>query len=185
MSLDLERYELGDLCKISSSKRIFAREYTDSGIPFFRGKEIIELYNNKEVSTELFISNEKYISIKEKYGVPNEGDILLSSVGTLGVPYLVNDEKFYFKDGNLTWFKDFDSKLNNKFLYWWLQSPMAKYQINNKCIGSTQKALPIKTLEKFEIDIPSLKEQNQIVSILENISNKIKLNISINNNLFI
>ena len=57
------------------------------------------------------------MSIKEKYGVPEKGDILLSSVGTLGVPYLVKNEKFYFKDGNLAWFKDFDSKLNNKFLF--------------------------------------------------------------------
>ena len=183
LSLEFHKYELGDLCNISSSKRIFAREYVDEGIPFYRGKEIIELFNNRDVSTELFITTEKYESIKEKYGVPEKGDILLSSVGTLGVPYLVKDEKFYFKDGNLTWFKDFNSKLNNKFLYWWLQSIDAKYQINNKCIGSTQKALPIKTLEKFDIDLPPLKTQEQIVDILENISNKIKANISINKNL--
>lgn len=181
MSLDFQKYELGELCNISSSKRIFAREYVDSGIPFYRGKEIIELFNNREVSNELFITNEKYLSIKEKYGVPEKGDILLSSVGTLGVPYLVNTEKFYFKDGNLTGFKDFDSKLDNKFLYWWFQSPDAKFQINNKCIGSTQKALPIKTLEKFDIDLPLLSKQKQIVAILENITNKIKVNISINN----
>ena len=184
LSLEFHEYKLGDLCNISSSKRIFAREYVDEGIPFYRGKEIIELFNNRDVSTELFITTEKYESIKEKYGVPGKGDILLSSVGTLGVPYLVKDEKFYFKDGNLTWFKDFNSKLNNKFLYWWLQSIDAKYQINNKCIGSTQKALPIKTLEKFDINLPPLKTQEQIVEILDNISNKIKVNISINKNLF-
>lgn len=183
MSLNFHEYELGDLCNISSSKRIFAREYVDEGIPFYRGKEIIELFNNRDVSNELFITRDKYESIKGKYGVPEEGDILLSSVGTLGVPYLVKNEKFYFKDGNLTWFKDFDSKLNNKFLYWWFQSIEAKYQINNKCIGSTQKALPIKTLEKFEISVPSIKTQIQIVDILESISNKIKTNISINKNL--
>ena len=183
MSLDFEKYELGDLCNILSSKRIFAREYVDSGVPFYRGKEIIELYNNREVSNELFITNEKYLSIKEKYGVPKEGDILLSSVGTLGIPFLVNNEKFYFKDGNLTWFKDFDSKIYNKFLFWWFQSPDAIFQINNKCIGSTQKALTIRILEKFEINLPPLAKQKKIVTLLENISNKIKVNISINNNL--
>ncbi len=183
MSLDFHEYKLGELCNISSSKRIFAREYVDEGIPFYRGKEIIELFNNRDVSNELFITRDKYESIKGKYGVPEEGDILLSSVGTLGIPYLVKNEKFYFKDGNLTWFKDFDSKLNNKFLYWWFQSIEAKYQINNKCIGSTQKALPITTLEKFEISVPSIKTQIQIVDILESISNKIKTNISINKNL--
>ena len=59
LSLEFHEYELGDLCNISSSKRIFAREYVDSGIPFYRGKEIIELFNNREVSTELFITTEK------------------------------------------------------------------------------------------------------------------------------
>ncbi|MCI6993539.1 MAG: hypothetical protein MR875_01555, partial [Methanobrevibacter sp.] len=75
MSLDFHEYELGDLCNISSSKRIFAREYVDEGIPFYRGKEIIELFINRDVSNELFITREKYESIKENYGVPEEGDI--------------------------------------------------------------------------------------------------------------
>ena len=35
--------KLGDLCNISSSKRIFAREYCSKGVPFYRGKEIIEM----------------------------------------------------------------------------------------------------------------------------------------------
>ena len=33
--------KLGDVCDVSSSKRIFAKEYQSSGIPFYRGKEII------------------------------------------------------------------------------------------------------------------------------------------------
>ena len=43
-------YKIGDLCKISSSKRIFAKEYKDSGIPFYRGKEIIEKQKGNIVS---------------------------------------------------------------------------------------------------------------------------------------
>ena len=34
--------KLGDIVDISSSKRIFAKEYVSEGIPFYRGKEIIE-----------------------------------------------------------------------------------------------------------------------------------------------
>ena len=181
--MSFNQYSLGDLCNISSSKRIFAREYSDYGVPFYRGKEIIEKFNNKEVSNELFITKEKYLSIKNKYGVPKKGDILLTSVGTLGIPFLVDSEEFYFKDGNLTWFKEFNSNVNNKFIYWWLQSPEAQHQIFNKCIGSTQKALPIKTLESFEITLPNLDIQEKIVEILEEINNKIKNCIKINQNL--
>ena len=32
-----KEYRLGDLCTISSSKRIFAKEYVNEGIPFYKG----------------------------------------------------------------------------------------------------------------------------------------------------
>ena len=177
-----KQYKIGDLCSISSSKRIFAKEYQTSGIPFYRGKEVIEKQKGENVSTELYISEARYNEIKNKFGVPEEGDMLLTSVGTLGVPYVVKDETFYFKDGNLTWFGNFKG-LNSKFLYYWFLSPMAKNAIDAKAIGSTQKALTIDALSKFEIDIPNVDVQNRIVSILSSLDNKIELNRRINDNL--
>ena len=50
--------KLGDLVEVSSSKRIYAKEYVDSGIPFYRSKEIIEKSKGNDVSTELYISKE-------------------------------------------------------------------------------------------------------------------------------
>lgn len=174
--------KLGDLCNISSSKRIFAKEYCSKGIPFYRGKEIIEKNKGNAVSTELFISEERYAEIKERNDVPKIGDILLSSVGTLGVPWLVDEENFYFKDGNLTWLR-VGEELDNKFLYLWLCSPEAKQQIDAKCIGSTQKAITIETLSKFDICIPSIDTQRKISNILFAIINKIVLNKKVNDNL--
>lgn len=174
--------QLGNICDISSSKRIFANEYKSSGIPFYRGKEIIEKFNKKPISTELFISPERFNEINNKFGVPKEGDILLTSVGTLGIPYLVGNEDFYFKDGNLTWFKQFKS-CNSRFLFFWFQSPFAKHQIETKSIGSTQKALTIDILKSFTIHLPPIKVQNKIVAILSSIDDKIELNNKINRNL--
>ena len=177
-----KKYKIGDLCSISSSKRIFAKEYQSSGVPFFRGKEIIEKQKGESISTELYISRSRYDEIKIKYGVPKEGDMLLTSVGTLGIPYIVKNENFYFKDGNLTWFSAFKG-LNSKFLYYWFLSPIAKNAIEAKAIGSTQKALTIDTLSKFEINLPDIDTQNRIASILSFIDDKIELNRRINDNL--
>lgn len=174
--------KLGDLCNISSSKRIFAKEYCSKGIPFYRSKEIIEKNRGNAVSTEFFISEERYAEIKKRNDVPKIGDILLSSVGALGVPWLVDEEKFYFKDGNLTWLR-VGEELDNKFLYLWLCSPEAKHQIEAKCIGSTQKAITIEPLSKFDICIPSIDTQRKISNILFAIINKIALNNRINDNL--
>ena len=175
-------YKIGDLCKISSSKRIFAKEYKDSGIPFYRGKEIIEKQKGNKISTELYISQERYDEIKAKHGVPLKGDMLLTSVGTLGIPYIVQDEVFYFKDGNLTWFYNFEG-IDSHYLYYWFLSPIGKMNIDSKAIGSTQKALTIETLSKFEISLPSLEEQRRIAGILGAIDDKIENNRRINTNL--
>ena len=58
---NFEKYKLKELSDISSSKRIFASEYKEKGIPFYRSKEIIEKQSNKRISNKLFISKERYI----------------------------------------------------------------------------------------------------------------------------
>lgn len=176
------KVSLGDIATISSSKRIFAKEYQLSGIPFYRGKEIIEKHNGNDVSTELFISRERYEEIRGKFDVPKPGDILLSSVGTLGVSWLVDEDEFYFKDGNLTWLRC-NEKTTAQFLYLWLNSSEAQNQINTMCIGSTQKALTIDTLKRFIVTLPPLEIQKKICSIVYPLSARIDINKKINGNL--
>ena len=177
-----EKVKLGEIATITSSKRIFAKEYQTEGIPFYRGKEIIEKHNGNNVSTELYITRERYEEIKSKFDVPKPGDILLSSVGTLGVSWLVDEEEFYFKDGNLTWLRC-NEKTISKFLYLWLNSPEAQNQIDLMCIGSTQKALTIEVLNKFDVSLPPLNIQKKICEVVYPLTDKIKTNTVINRNL--
>jgi len=160
-------YKLKELCLISSSKRIYQREYRKEGIPFYRSKEIILKHNDKRITDPLYISKKRYEEIKNKFGVPKIGDILLTSVGTLGVPYIVKkDDHFYFKDGNLTWFKNFSEKIYYLYLYYWLLSNNAQGQINSIKIGSSQSALTIGSLLNLNINIPEIRAQRKIASIL-------------------
>lgn len=170
-------YSLEDVAEITSSKRIFYADYVDYGIPFYRSKEIIELYNRSEISNSLYISEQKYLEIKEKYGVPVIGDILLTSVGTLGIPYLVNNSnEFYFKDGNLTWIRKINKNIVlPDFIYCLLNSPLGKNKLDEITIGSTQAALTIAGLKKIKISVPNLNEQLEIVNIIQSISKKINL----------
>ena len=158
-------YKISEICEITSSKRIFANEYTNNGIPFYRGKEIIELSEGKNVSTDLYISQEKFNEIKNKFDTPKYGDILLTAVGTLGIPYFVIKENFYFKDGNLMWLKKFNNKCINKYFYYYLQSSFFKKMILSKAIGSTQKAITIDSIKNTEINIHNIVEQQHIVNI--------------------
>lgn len=168
---------LGSVADVTSSKRIFLSEYQNEGIPFFRSKEIIELRSGKVVSTEIFISHEKFDEIKKKFGAPTEGDILLTSVGTIGVPYLVKKEDcFYFKDGNLTWIKNFKNGFSGVFLYFWLLSKSSQHQINFNTIGSTQKALTIVALKNLQLLIPTPKTLENFSKILCSLNQKIEKN---------
>ena len=163
-----ERVSIGDLCEITSSKRIFFSEYVESGVPFYRSKEIIEKTQGQDISEPLYISQEKYDEIKSRFGVPQAGDMLLTSVGTIGTAYIVKeDDYFYFKDGNLTWFRDFNKTLLSKYLFYWITSSEGYSVLNNSTIGSSQKALTISALKGIKIPLPSMAEQERIVTILD------------------
>ncbi|WP_186370196.1 restriction endonuclease subunit S [Mixta calida] len=174
---EFDIYQLENLAEITSSKRIFYSDYVDAGVPFYRSKEIIEIHNNKSVSNELFISKEKFLEISNKFGAPVEGDILLTSVGTLGIPYLVRKgDNFYFKDGNLTWIRKINrTKVLPEYIYRFLRSPYGKSKIEEITIGSTQPALTISGLKTLTLSIPSLVEQQAIVSVLSSLDDKIDL----------
>ena len=171
-----QEVKLGELVDIGSSKRIFYEDYVNAGIPFYRSKEVIEKHNGNDISTDLFITKEKFEQIKEKYGAPETGDLLLTSVGTLGIPYIVQEgEEFYFKDGNLTWFKNYKSNLYNEFLYYWIISPIGKNALDMMSIGSTQAALTIQGLKNLDFDVPPIEEQKAIASVLSSLDDKIDL----------
>lgn len=166
--METKTYKLDSLCEITSSKRIFYSEYTESGIPFFRSKEIIDLFNKNNIVTELFISENRYNEIKNKFGVPEEDDMLLTSVGSIGIPYLVkSSDKFYFKDGNLTWFRKYNRKLiDPSYLYQWVISSVGKETLTRLSMGAAQPALTISRLKNLSINIPSISVQQKIASIL-------------------
>jgi len=176
--MEWKEYKLGDVCEITSSKRIFYSEYEDSGVPFYRSKEIINLFNKQEIATELFISEERYKEIKEKFGVPQKNDILLTSVGSIGIPYLVKEnDKFYFKDGNLTWIRNYDArKIDPLFLYIWIISEVGKRTLEILSMGAAQAALTISRLKEAKIFLPSINEQRAIASILSNYDTLIDTN---------
>ncbi|MGL5721076.1 MAG: restriction endonuclease subunit S [Brevinema sp.] len=180
MRKDWQTVKLGEVAEIRSSKRIFRDEYSKSGVPFYRGKEISELSQGQAISTTLFITEEHYNQLKRTHAIPAYGDILLTSVGTIGNAYMVSDNKpFYFKDGNITWIRNYSKDLYNRFLLYWIRSPMGESEIKSKLIGSTQQALTIDAIKSFNIPLPPLEEQERIARILSAFDDKIEVNSKI------
>jgi type I restriction enzyme S subunit len=159
---------LQELGTITSSKRIFKNEYVKSGVPFYRTKEIKELANGHEITTELFISEARYKEIKTSFGVPKKGDVLLTAIGTIGEIWVVEGNRdFYFKDGNVLWLKGFAS-IHPRFLKYVLMSFVDS--LNKIAHGSAYSALPIQRLNSHRIFLPPPAEQEHIVAQLNDLS---------------
>ena len=151
---DENAVSFSDLCSLASSKRVFAEDYVVEGTPFYRGKEITQKRNGEPINDPLFISSKHYETLKKNYGVPSCGDILITAVGTIGNSYLVENEEFYFKDGNIIWLKDFKKAGINYYLYDYMQTSIFKRELEGVCIGSTQTALTIVALSNLKIKVP-------------------------------
>lgn len=135
-----------EVCSLGSSKRVFQNEYVQSGVPFYRGKEVTLKQNGELIDDPLFISEDRFEELDSKFGSPNRGDILITAVGTIGSTYLVQGEKFYFKDGNIIWLKDFIYPKASLYVFDFMQSQSFSDYISDITIGSTQSAITIKSL---------------------------------------
>lgn len=171
--------DLGELCEVTSSKRIFLSEYTESGIPFYRGKEVIQKLKYEEIKQPYFISRNRFEEIKVKFGIPKKGDILLTGVGTIGYPYLVkeSDGDFYFKDGNLIWIKENELEIDSRYLFYYFFSSNFRLIVKNISIGSSQKALTISSVKSLKIPKPPLEIQKRIADILSDYDELIENNL--------
>lgn len=162
--------KLDNVCNITSSKRIFADEYTNTGIPFYRSKEVIERSKGLPISVELFISEERYNEIKEKFGVPKIGDILITAVGTIGKIWAIDtDNKFYFKDGNLVWLKDIDNQLANSCFFRRLLEYLIEEYKKTNANGAAYNALTIAKLKLMSCPLPPLPLQRLFAQRIEQI----------------
>ncbi|MCE1272719.1 MAG: restriction endonuclease subunit S [Acinetobacter sp.] len=163
---------IDEICTVTSSKRIFKADYVESGIPFYRTKEIVDLSKERDLSTELFIDKDMYLEISDKFGVPKKGDLLFSAVGTIGVMWIVDEREFYFKDGNLLWLKDMNGVIPE-----YLKSAISAVlteKIKDRSQGAAYKAISITNLKAFEIPLPSIEEQKLTVAKIEHISSLTK-----------
>jgi type I restriction enzyme, S subunit len=157
---------LGDLFDITSSKRVFEADWKTEGVPFYRAREIVKLARHGFVENELFISEEMFDRYSTKYGIPAEGDIMVTGVGTLGICYVVKKEdRFYFKDGNIIWLKK-KTEADSRFVEYAFQSDYLRSQIDDS-VGATVGTYTIIKAKSTRIPVPPLPEQQRIVGILD------------------
>ena len=170
-----EQRKLGDMMNVTSVKRIHQSDWTDSGVRFLRARDIVAAAKNEEPDDYLYISKEKYEEYSTLSGKVGVSDLLVTGVGTIGVPYLVrNLEPLYFKDGNIIWFQNLD-KIDGKFLFYSFSAEQIQGFINESAGIGTVGTYTIESGKKTPISLPNQIEQAKVGEFFQQLDNLITL----------
>ncbi len=146
-----------------------SNDFVSYGIPFVMANNI----KNGEIdlSSCHHITEKQYNSLRIGFSIP--GDVLLTHKGTVGLVGMVKEyTPKVMLTPQVTYYrcnKNYN-ELSNKYIYWYLQSPIYQSIIQVLSEQSTRKYIGITEQKKLKILIPPPKEQQSIVlklSLLE------------------
>ena len=164
--------KLGEVCKFENGDRgknyPSRSKFIRSGVLFINAGHL----NNYHIdlSGVNYISEEDYELLSR--GKFTEGDILFCLRGSLGKFAVVNNGLHGAIASSLVIVR-VKERIVSDFLAYYFQSTICRQMIEKFKGGTAQPNLGAKDLSRFEIPIPPLPEQDQIVSILDGIFEKI------------
>lgn len=138
-------------------------KYTTNGVKFVSVKDMSNGF--------LSLKNTKYISFAEheelyKRCDPTHGDMLLSKVGTTGVPAIVATDEPFSLFVSVALIKYNHNCIDESFLYYLLKSPLVQMQAMENTRGVGNKNWVLDAIAKTMVILPPLAEQKRIVKKL-------------------
>lgn len=142
-------------------------KYSDNGYPMVRVTDIksgeLDLSNTRKVDKET------YLEFSKRYKA-NVGDIVFSRVGSYGRSVIVNTNEQFCLGQNTVFLAP---RFNGYYFYYFLNSPIAKEQIDKMVSGSTQPTVSLKSIKSILIPIPTEAKQAEVVQQLKIFESKI------------
>ena len=171
-----KEYKIGDVCKIKrgASPRPIQQFLSNKGMPWVK-------IADATASNSMFLDSTKEYIIEE--GVSKSvtvlpGTLIVSNSATPGLPKVIRI-KACVHDGWLV-ISDFKGVLRDFMYYKFVD---IRRNLSNQANGSVFQNLKTDIVRDYSINIPSLKTQEKIVSILKSLDDKIEVNRKINENL--
>ena len=142
-------------------------EYLSKGHCLFLSTKNVRNYGF-DFSDVVFIGKDRHEKLRN--GTLERGDLVLTTRGTLGYVTSYDDtvpfDVVRINSGMLI-LRKADSSHVNEFFKMLIASPLFQRIIDEQRTGSAQPQLPAKILKEFELQIPSSKEQTEIVRRVE------------------
>ena len=139
-------------------------KYTDYGIPFISVKDLSS--GNLDFSSCRFITKEEHKVLYNRCN-PEYGDILLTKVGTTGIPVIVDTDKEFSLFVSVALLKFNQKKISNIFLKYLINSPLVQIQAKENTRGVGNKNWVMRDISNTLIPLPPLDEQKRIVEKIE------------------
>ncbi|MGT7714073.1 restriction endonuclease subunit S [Escherichia coli] len=160
-----EIYLLKNICTSISDGDHQAPPKSETGIPFLVisdvNKGVIDFDN-----VSRWVPESYYQSLKE-IRKPCQYDILYTVTGSYGIPVIVNNNKPFCFQRHIAIIKPNRNLIDHRFLAFYLESPQIFKHASDVATGTAQKTVSLSSLRNFEISVPPLKEQHEIVRRVE------------------
>ncbi|GHU43107.1 hypothetical protein FACS1894111_08140 [Clostridia bacterium] len=142
-------------------------KYVERGIPFLSVKDM----SNGKISFEntKFVSEQEHQELYKRCN-PQEGDILLTKVGTTGVPVLVDTDREFSLFVSVALLKFNNSLMCDRYIIELLKSSLVQIQCEENTRGVGNKNWLIRDIANTLIVIPPLAEQKRIVTKIEQLT---------------
>ena len=159
------------LGEVASVTKLAGFEFTKYVVYSDEGK-IIALRGLNVKNGKLDLNDVKYIDKSDISKLTRSklqiGDMLFTYVGTIGQVALIDENDRFYLAPNVAMIRVTDSCLSPKYMRYYFQTSMFwSTQINRLLQSSSMQNIPMEKIRKFVLPIPSLEEQERIVSILD------------------
>ena len=139
-------------------------KYMQQGIPFLSVKDMSSGILN--FGDSRFISETEHNELIKRCN-PMHGDLLLTKVGTTGIPVLVDTDKAFSIFVSVALIKFPQDYISGKFLTRIVKSPLVKKQSEDGTEGIGNKNLVLRKIQNFLLPIAPLEEQHRIVAKID------------------
>jgi type I restriction enzyme, S subunit len=148
-------------------------QFETSGIPFLFISNIVEGKIN--LNTSKYISEETYYALSKRCPVEYE-DILYSTVGSYGVPVIVDTNEPFAFQRHIALIKPNRQLVNPHFLKAMLDTDYVKKQAGQRIRGIAQGTLNLNEISKYSIYLPPLSLQEEFVVLSNAIQGTVEIN---------
>jgi len=162
--------KLEDICLKITDGTHSTPKYSSSGIPFISVKDVsngcINFDNTK------FITESEHKILFSRCN-PEYGDLLITKIGTTGVPAIIETKDEFSLFVSVALLKFNQKLINNKWLYYFLKSPIVQNQVKENTRGVGNKNWVLDAIKNTLLPLPPVEEQQRIVDKIEELFSKL------------